>query len=520
MFDSEVAELDAVGAAAAAADCFRTQLAVETRQLQLAAHWADLHGETGRPGCRGRPPAGVERLRLLGGTNTPGVGEFAAAELGALFGTTSGAGAHLMADALDLRHRLPRLWSRVLDGQVRGWKARRVAQATRHLTLEQADQVDEAVTGYVSSLPWARFEAVLEARVMEADPAGAEQRARQAEAERFVRAGRSTECGLKLLVARATAGDVIWFLAMVNRIADILAVEGDSSPVDVRRSKAIGILAQPAVALDLLCAHAGDRPDEPSDRSPGWRETGAHGPEADREPDPAATPDPPPAPEPEPEPKPDDPADGGDHRSVVWPRPSRLGQGVEPKRLRPPVTLYAHLSAAALAGAGGVARMEDVGPITLDQVRRFFGSAAQIRIQPVLDPTQAAPVDAYEIPASLREAVRLRTPADAFPYGSSVARSMDLDHTVAYQSLADGGPPGQTRLDNLGPLVRYHHRVRTHGRWRVRQPESGAFVWRSPTGYVYLVDADGTHPLGSGRFARAVWVGAAPPARAPPEQAA
>src|SRR5215217_6287657 len=44
-------------------------------------------------------------------------------------------------------------------------------------------------------------------------------------------------------------------MAMVNRIADILAFDGDPDPADLRRSKAIGILAQPAYALHLLITH-------------------------------------------------------------------------------------------------------------------------------------------------------------------------------------------------------------------------------------------------------------------------
>ena len=37
----------------------------------------------------------------------------------------------LIADALDLRYRLPRLWGRVLTGGVRAWQARKIAEQTR-----------------------------------------------------------------------------------------------------------------------------------------------------------------------------------------------------------------------------------------------------------------------------------------------------------------------------------------------------------------------------------------------------
>ena len=68
--------------------------------------------------------------------------------------------------------------------------------------------------------------------------------------------GQSDEFGLKTLIVRATAGDVIFFVAMSDRIAACLLADGDTDPVDVRRSKAVGILAQPALALALLEKHA------------------------------------------------------------------------------------------------------------------------------------------------------------------------------------------------------------------------------------------------------------------------
>ena len=111
--------------------------------------------------------------------------------------------------------------------------------------------VDAAVAPSITGLPWARFETLLAAKIIEADPRAAEEQAKIWEAERFVRAGR-TQSGLKLLIAKANAGDVIWFMATVNRIAEILRLQGDMDSTDVRRSKAIGILAQPALALQLL----------------------------------------------------------------------------------------------------------------------------------------------------------------------------------------------------------------------------------------------------------------------------
>ena len=103
-------------------------------------------------------------------------------------------------------------------------------------------------------MSWGRLQTLLDAKIIEADPVGAEQQAALAAQQRFVRLGRSSEHGLKLIIARANAGDAIWFKATIDRIADILARQGDSDPVEVRRSKAIGILAQPAHALECCVA--------------------------------------------------------------------------------------------------------------------------------------------------------------------------------------------------------------------------------------------------------------------------
>jgi hypothetical protein len=100
----------------------------------------------------------------------------------------------------------------------------------------------------------------------------------------------------------------------------------------------------------------------------------------------------------------------------------------------------------------------------------------------------------------MREALHLRTPADVFPYATNTTRGKDIDHTLRWRPDTDPGPPNtgpphHTGLDNLGPLTRRHHRVKTHGGWQLRQPFPGIFVWRSPHGRHYLVDHTGTTAL-------------------------
>ena len=80
--------------------------------------------------------------------------------------------------------------------------------------------------------------------------------------------------------------------------------------------------------------------------------------------------------------------------------------GVDLAKLRPRVMLHIHLSEEALLSyhngklgvAGGVCRLEGVGPITLGQVRRFLrDTGCNVTVQPVIDPQNVPAVDSYEI---------------------------------------------------------------------------------------------------------------------------
>ena len=467
--------------------------AAECRMLQLVCAWADAHYlDSG--GDEYQPL--VQRACAWGGEGTPEVSEYCAAELGALQGTGMMAARGLIADALDLRYRLPRLWGRVFTGGVRAWQARKIAEQTRRLSWQACADVDHALSDFVGMMPWPRFATILSAAIVEADPALAAERAERVRRSQDVFSFDS-EDGLKTIVAKAAAGDAIWFLATVNRIADILAARGDTDPVGARRARSVGILARPAEALQLLIEHQHDLTDQPHQFD---QPDGSDRPDEPAEPGQSA--------EPEldancqPEPEPDD-----DHQSLSMAAPA----GFDAAAARPRVVLHYHLSEAAPRAGQAVVRAEDGGPLTLHQLTEFLGrSGCQVQIQPVLDPTEVAPVDGYEIPARLRAAVRVRQIADVFPFGSCLSPSMDLDHTERYVPMDYGGPPGQTRLDNLGPLARPGHRAVTHGGWHKHQPEPGYYVHRSPTGYIYLVSNQGTLALGRSPFSAAIWEASKP----------
>ena len=71
--------------------------------------------------------------------------------------------------------------------------------------------------------------------------------------------------------------------------------------------------------------------------------------------------------------------------------------------------------------------------------------------------------------------VQARDRTCCFPGCRQPARRCDLDHTIPYDQ---GGP---TVAGNLGPLCRYHHRLKTHTSWSLCQPEPGLVTMLAQT---------------------------------------
>jgi hypothetical protein len=188
---------------------------------------------------------------------------------------------------------------------------------------------------------------------------------------------------------------------------------------------------------------------------------------------------------------------------------------VDPRKLLPAATLYVHMSLESFrARTGGVARVENgrVGPITVEQAIDFLGHT-HVSVKPVIDLTNQMPVDAYETPTAMREVVHLLRPGSVFPHSGNLSRRKDLDHPVPYLRPDRGGPPGQTDPYRMGPLARFEHRVKTHGRgWRHLNPLPGVYLWRTPHGYWFRVDRHGTHSLGRSPDLAAHGVHEQPPA--------
>ncbi|MDO8121608.1 DUF222 domain-containing protein [Isoptericola sp. b490] len=138
-----------------------------------------------------------------------------------------------------------------------------------------------------------------------------------------------------------------------------------------------------------------------------------------------------------------------------------------------------------LAGiSDGPGFLAGYGPIPAPVARELASDATWRRI--LTDARSGAVLDVgrmrYRPPAALAEHVRCRDRWCVRPGCSAAASRCDLDHTAEWDR--DDGP---TAHDNLGPLCRRDHQVKTHGGARLRQVAPGVFEWTTPLGRTYRV---------------------------------
>jgi len=417
MFESRLDELDARDTLGYLRDQRALADAAEARLLLGVAHWADLHPTVHPDDDPDRwclDDIGQEREVGLAGDGAPRVAEFALAELATTLRLTEGATRSLVGETLELRHRLPVCWDRVHAGRLQAWRARRIAQHTMVLSPEAAAWLDRQVAPVAHKISLGRLLRLVQAAILRCDPTQADADRAQASDGRRVHVGDANPEGIATVWADLDATDAQHLDTTLSQGAAALAALGDTSSHDVRRAKALGLLADPQAALDLL---AGQTPRKNTD-----------------------------------------------------------------------LVLYVHLDEATLAGDRGTARVEGLHELPLQTIRDWCRNS-NITIKPVIDCTQEVTSTGYHPTDRHREQIFLRDPVCVFPWCDKPGRNHDLDHIDEYD---DTGPPDQTRSSNLARLCRYHHRVKTHGRWNYQCHPDGSYLWTSPHGHTYTVDPTGT----------------------------
>ncbi|MFC5261843.1 hypothetical protein ACFPJ1_06945 [Kribbella qitaiheensis] len=541
-------ELSAAETLTSAAQLHAQRNRTDVELLELALHFADLHPDPATlPGHQSVP--GGERGVVYGGPGCPAVAEFAVAEFGAVIGRSTGSAAAFFGQALALRHRLPRIWAQVRSEHATAWKACTIATACLNLSEQAAAIVDAELADIVDTVTPHRIANIVRAALWRADPEAAQAAAEAKAKERGVWPGRTDEHGTTTLYVKAATGDIIRLNTTLAQVADALADLGDTDPLDQRRAKAIGILADPDLARELLAVthHLTNTPTRtpvaPVPAPKAWddrregdqfenaqREDGLHGEpgpddEADRDGPHPSEPtfdllsEPPSAPA-------HSTGSSNNHRDHTGSgeapgagmdaaarrelaqklaaikqgaysnhtrgngRDTGSGSGRKPAR----TTLYVHITDQTLFAGGGITRVERFGPVLATRLEELLGHD-QIVVKPVIDLNKKISVDAYEIPRRIREHIKLTHPVEQFPYGTAeTTNSTDLDHIQPYNFNANR-PPRQTSTTNLTPLRRYSHRVKTHGHWTVHRLHDGALQWTTKHGFKFRVDHTGTHPV-------------------------
>ncbi|WP_416982744.1 DUF222 domain-containing protein [Streptomyces sp. T028] len=138
----------------------------------------------------------------------------------------------------------------------------------------------------------------------------------------------------------------------------------------------------------------------------------------------------------------------------------------------------------------GPAELKGYGPITAGQARELAFAPGTVWRRLLTEPESGLLVKTdpttYRPTAETERHVIARDQYCAFPSCRMPAHRCDLDHVQPFDHRhPERG--GQTTPDNLQPLCRRHHRLKTHHPgWRVvRDPHTGVSTWTAPTGHTY-----------------------------------
>lgn len=150
------------------ADEFVLQLAEEAEvkareadrsKLRIATHWAERHQVDDVLRAAHWSDADPRDIcEAIGGEGTPLVHEAAVAPLAAALSVSAHAAMQLMADGLDLKHRLPETLDAVEELRLAPWRGRQIAQLTHRLSVEAAAYVDARVAPVADTVGRARIE--------------------------------------------------------------------------------------------------------------------------------------------------------------------------------------------------------------------------------------------------------------------------------------------------------------------------------------------------------------------------
>ncbi|MCW2856271.1 MAG: endonuclease [Marmoricola sp.] len=239
----------------AAARRFRAEAdAAEVGVFVEALAWARLHVVTDPEDSATWGDSPVP----LAGDGAPMVSEFCVSELAAALGMSRESGRFLLAHALEIAYRLPKVWVRVQTGELPVWRARRIAEKTLHLSLEAAGFVDDQIAGFAHRIGPAATERLVDEAVARFMPEEAAKIAAAAADGRFVTIDHTQQsfAATSLIRGELDRADALDLDQALIRGAETLKAAGSEDSLDARRSMALGALARGEDGLSLQTARS------------------------------------------------------------------------------------------------------------------------------------------------------------------------------------------------------------------------------------------------------------------------
>src|SRR3954468_24271799 len=212
----------------------------------------DSEGPVGWPTNRPLVNRGVAVETPLAGAGTPGVASYAVEALAAALHLPYRSTLGLVADAVELCYRLPRLWALVHEGRLQAWKARQVAHETTHLSRPTVAFVDRHLAGPAARNQLPNVAGLIHEALLRCDPQAAAAREQAALDRRDVAFEHRESTATSTMSATLDTLDALDLDATVSTLAAEMATLGDTSPTGVRRSHALGLLANPQRTLTLF----------------------------------------------------------------------------------------------------------------------------------------------------------------------------------------------------------------------------------------------------------------------------
>ncbi|QKW10831.1 DUF222 domain-containing protein [Streptomyces sp. NA04227] len=415
--------------------------------------------------------------------------QFAAEEVACALRLANNTASDRLQTARQLDSKFPTTMNLLGRGEISYLQAKAVADVCETLDPQVAEQVEASVAPKMPFQPAGRTRAALRRAIHQVDPRGAEERHRRRKQER------ETVCypredGMALFGAVLPAEQTARMEAAVDEHAAQLAEDGRSLPQ--RRADALYDLVvhrgtTAARALQPIRALL-----NPQGSTPGSDPTSS-----------AAT-----------------PANStamalptkltasaattatGDKSPALWtpdaaveavlngPVPTTDPVRRRSGRSRGMAVVQVTVPLDVLIGADdGPADLTGYGPITAEQARAIAFAPGTVWRRLITHPETGLLIKSdpttYRPTAETARHVIARDGCCAFPSCRVPAYRCDLDHIEPFHHRSpDHG--GKTVPDNLQPLCRRHHRLKTHHGWKVtRDSRTGIATWTSPVGHRY-----------------------------------